>query len=379
MRIGILTIWQIYNYGAELQAYALQRAINIFGFDCENINYPFYKNPVHVKCFASKPDFKLSLQNRLKEFLFPLQQRFFEFYHVKMEQERNFSFNNFHCQHTRQSTIRYLSLNDLYISPPVYDVYMVGSDQVWNPRCGTSLKPYFLTFAPPHAKKISYASSFGVTFLPPETIPQYATWLKDFDAISVREKSAVELVDKICGREAIQVLDPTLLLTPDDWLQVATNQPVFNEPYILLYDLLPSRPLVEFALHIARIKKLKILRICRSSGQKNDAGIHNLATAGPAEFLRAFADAAFVVTNSFHGTVFSLIFNKSFYAVIPDRMQNAGRIHSLLDLVGLQSRCVSESEVGHADIATPIDYSVVNTQLEAERAKSEAFLKNALT
>ncbi|MBV5337713.1 MAG: polysaccharide pyruvyl transferase family protein, partial [Deltaproteobacteria bacterium] len=206
MKIGIITIWQINNYGAELQAFALQRKLNDMGFDCENIDYPFYKNPDHSQCRLSRPVFDLGWKNSLKEKLFPLKQRFLALVHLEEERERQSKFREFHRNHTKHSASRYRSMSALYEATLGYDVFMVGSDQVWNPRCGTSLQPYFLTFAPQGARKISYASSFGVSELPPETISQYAKWLNGFDCISVREKTAVALVERITGRKAMHAL-----------------------------------------------------------------------------------------------------------------------------------------------------------------------------
>ncbi|MBV5337712.1 MAG: polysaccharide pyruvyl transferase family protein, partial [Deltaproteobacteria bacterium] len=169
------------------------------------------------------------------------------------------------------------------------------------------------------------------------------------------------------------------LLTAEQWQDVAVEQPVTLGRYVLLYDLLPSAQIVQLARRIAAVNNAQVVRLCRSAGMKPDPDILSLATAGPAEFIRAFADAAFVVTNSFHGTVFSLLFNKPFYTVTPTRMKNAGRMQSLLELVGLSSRLCGESEIEKISLECPIDYSPINDVLAAEREKSVAFLTDALT
>ncbi len=367
------------NYGAELQAYALQYKLNKLGFDCENIDYPFYKNPEFRITKAGRSPFRIGLKNRIKEFLMRQFLRVKSYIGTAAERRRRERFQQFY-QQTGHSSRRYLSIEELYRDKSKnYDVYIAGSDQIWNPRTPVSLAPYFLTFAPEGSRKISYASSFGVSSLAPEMFSQYNEWLKNLDAVSVRESSGADIVRAVSGREAEHVLDPTLLLDAEDWQNVMSVEAVPDYPYLLLYDLLSSREIVEFARKIAIQRKLKIIRICRSSWTPEEKGICNIADAGPAEFIGLFSSASFVVTNSFHGTVFSIIFKKEFYTVIPDIMSNSGRVASLLANVALTDRSIKASECSKVSgPGNDIDYAVVFEKLDNSRVRSLDFLIHAV-
>lgn len=211
--IGIITIAQVNNYGAELQALALQKKLCLMGYDAEIINYLFYKHKKHKKEKCSMPFYPYPLKNRIKEWFLPIYESIKSIPYKKANEKRKEGFVSFHKRNTRFSKKCFFSYSELYNDPPIYDVYCVGSDQVWNPRCYTNLNPYFVSFAPEGKKKISYASSFGVNELPESAKKQYRKLLQGLDSISVREDVGVEIVKNISGRNATKVVDPTLLLT----------------------------------------------------------------------------------------------------------------------------------------------------------------------
>ena len=378
MKIGIITILKVNNYGAELQAYATQEVLKKLGYEAEIIDYLFYKNPCHRRTKASAPVFPFPIVTQLKEWLYPKMAIFKAIGNFNAQKLREKRFADFHKDNTSLSPT-YHSMEELYSAKLPYDVYLTGSDQVWNPGIYSSLEPYFLTFAPKNKRRIAYAASFGVDRLPVGTEKYYISRLKAYNAIGVREKTAVNLIRNIAGVTAQWVLDPTLLLTYEDWNRVSKPVPLPSDtPYILLYELTPCPYMRRLAQYIKQETCWQIVRICKSSHREDklNDGIFNIVDAGPAEFLHLFAHAELVITNSFHGTAFSINFQRDFYTVLPLRKKNNSRQLSLLQLVNLTERMLVENSPMPTNIH--VDYEQVNALLQDERKKSVNFLKEAI-
>lgn len=377
MKIGIITIQKCNNYGADLQAFALQRKLQLMGYEAENIDYLFYKHPEYKKTRKSRPSFKLSLVNRLKEWLFPKITKLRGLRNRSAVKARQKAFEDFFNENVKTSR-RYNTIDDLYANPPKYDVYITGSDQVWNPRTGASIEPYFLTFAPDGAKKISYAASFGVASLPPSAYFKYSKWLESYSSISLREANGVRLARQFVGCVGpVAVCDPTLLLTADEWKSAARSvDGVKAGEYLLVYDLNVCPGLWELAHKWAKKLNLAIVRICRSAGCENIPGVVNMEAVGPGEFVWLVANAKAVVTTSFHGTAFSVIFNRPFYSVIPKGMSNSGRILNLVSKFNLSNRVVNELDCRNVELSEDIDN--FSNALELFRAESLNYLKTAI-
>ena len=208
-RIGIITIQKCNNYGADLQAYALGAKLRSLGYDAENIDYLFYKNPRHLGGRADKPVLPISLVNRIKEKLFPAVSFLRGFKCCRQRVARISRFDSWFRANVKVGQ-EYRSVKSLYDNPPQYDIYMVGSDQVWNPRLYSNIKPYFLDFAPKGARCVSYASSFGVSELSGIAFYRYKQWLRRFSHIGLREKSGADIVNAMAlDAEVAHVLDPT--------------------------------------------------------------------------------------------------------------------------------------------------------------------------
>lgn len=375
MKIGIITIFKSNNYGAELQAFALQKKLSLLGHESELIDYPFYKHPSHVACRQSRPIFDIGFENRVKE-------RVYSYWvalqsisirkDIKRKQER---MEAFHRTHSRLSQVCYNSMEALYAADWSYDLFVTGSDQVWNPRMNTSLDPYFLTFAPSDKPRVSYASSFGVSALPDHTKSTYKERLSAFDRLSVREAQGVKIIHDLLGRPPEHVLDPTLLLTDVDWANVAV--PVdLPTPYVLIYELMPCVELAAVAQCVAlQIKGAHVVRIRGGAGIRSRSNIVDIDDAGPSEFLGLYQGSSAVVTNSFHGTAFAINFKKPVYPVIPCRMRNAGRIENLLEIVGLSERMIYEKSNKDVTRLAEIDFDTVMGRLEQERDKSGSYLE----
>ena len=367
-RIGIITIQKCDNFGADLQAYALGAKLRGLGYDAENIDYLFYKHPRHSKSGGmEKPVLPISLVNKIKEKLFPVLQVIKGKRNSGAIRERHQRFDEWFRQNVKVGR-EYRSVKSLCEDPPKYDVYMVGSDQVWNPRMYSNIRPYFLDFAPKGAKCVSYASSFGVSELAGGVFFKYKQWLKRFAYIGLREKKGEEIVRAMAlGVEVKHVVDPTLLLTAEEWGRVANRKVKVptDDGYVLLYDLIDSEETVGLARKLAAVHGWKVVRI-------GDGAY------GPGEFLGLFDKASAVVTNSFHGTVFSILNQKLFYTVIPRTMTNVSRIESLVDSVGLRSRMFRYDAIGGIDDFAAIDWVEVGTRLEALRKESVDFLVRSI-
>lgn len=377
-RIGIITIVEVNNYGAELQAFALQKKLELLGYDAELIDYPFYKNKKHVRTKSSKPWKALNLKARLKEFLYPYLVRAKNLADYKSASKRSEKYKQFHLKHTRFSEKCYATVDSLYCADLPYDVCIIGSDQVWNPRSNTNLDPYFLTFAGDAIKRISYASSFGVSAIPADLKEHYAERLQGLHQISVREAPAVDLVRELSGRKALHVLDPTLLLSEREWINYL-EEPALSEPYILIYALSATDYIMRMASHLKKLTGYKIVRIAKDASSRNvHDNIHNVTDAGPSEYLGWFHRAAMIITDSFHGTAFSVNFNRPFFTIVPTHKTNNSRQQSLLGLLHLQNRIIPEDRIFPSATDIPVDFQQANFLLKKEKEASVNYLRNAI-
>lgn len=257
---------------------------------------------------------------------------------------------------------------------PISDVYITGSDQVWNSKHNQGLnKRYY--FDGIQGLKVAYASSFGVENLPLDEYAEVKRMLSEYSAISVREDSAKTLVNSM-GYEATHLLDPTFMLNKEEWRKYA-SEPIVKEPYILMYtpyNIVDKSKLYETARRIAKDNKLQIVTF--SWNMKNEPlADKTIKWASPGDFLSLMYNADFVLTNSFHGTAFSINLNKQFLVYLPSGFGT--RIMSILSLAKLGHRLMTgdEEEIPYKEL---IDYSVTNEILEMERTKAMDFLNKAL-
>jgi hypothetical protein len=376
-KIGIITILNVNNYGAELQAFALNFKLRKLGYDNEIINYLYYKHPDYKKEKVSNPIVKISFITNLKGIVLKWIDIFNKLTHPKNAKIRKAKFDEFHKLNTNISK-PYKSFSELYNAKLEYDTFIVGSDQVWNPNTRTSIKPYFLTFAPKERKRISFASSFGVGSLNTDFYPAYKECFEHLDYISCREKAGLEIIKDVTGKEATHVVDPTLLLSKREWESIMIPYNC-DGPYILMYILTHSPYITKLALEVQKRTGYKIIRVCFNSiNTEKNPDILNIVDAGPAEFLGLYANASFVITNSFHGSIFSLIFEKEFFTITPLSKSNNSRQVGLLKMVGLENRILKEgSDISKIDLDT-IDYTLVNTIIEKEKEDSVEFLTHAI-
>lgn len=378
MKIGIITILNVNNYGAELQSCALSRKLRSMGYDAENINYLFGIHPKH-DFEGEKRTVSISLKQIIKVKLLPVVQDLLCAFYKKNKVLRTRRFNDFHAKYNRLTDKVYPSVKSLSVANFNYDVICVGSDQVWNYMKGYSLEPFFASFARKGTKKIAYGSSIGLASLSQEAENVFKNALMDFSSISVREQQASDLLRKILHKDIDVVLDPTLLLDNKEWLEVANFEMCPPQKYLLVYivTIKPCNYVLELARHIAKHRNLQIIRICRDAYPEHSGNdIQEIMTAGPSDFVGLFSKAEFVVTNSFHGTVFSINFSKPFYSVIKKHHSTNSRLTSILEKLGLRDRILS---VGDAfPEICDIDFTVPIQRLNEERLHSLNYLHKAL-
>ena len=352
MKIGILTFHRAINYGASLQAYALTKKMNEMGYEAEIVDYrnPHIENMFH--------NFSINKINSPKKTV-----SFFLGFTKNARKKR--LFKKF-WKMTPTSKMIFMTSNQLKNAN--YDMFVTGSDQVWNPDCTKYDKTYFLDFAE-NSKKNAYAASFGVSVIDEKYRADFNKLLGSFQNISVRETRGAEIVKDFSGRESTVVLDPTLLLNKKQWMEIASPTKYSKGKYVLVYMLVNSKSLMDFALKLGKEKNLPV--VCIGNGR---AQVTYASDIGPREFVKLFDKAEYVVTNSFHGTAFSINFNKNFFVELHN-MKNSrnSRMEEVLNLFGLSGRLIINGECAEKD--TAVDYSHVNAVLEQERAKSEAFLE----
>ena len=389
MRIGIVTFVKCDNYGAELQAYALQKKLNDWGYDAEVIDLEKQK-----KNLASLRVIRKSIFNRYKQFgvlrgTISVFRLFFDkcaLYasnkkNSKKIEEKHQLFSSFFNDFIRHSD-KYYSLADIYNVELPYDTYIAGSDQIWNYMQTDYLDVYFLRFANRfHAKKIAYAGSFSVPAIPDGLKSRYNTLIKNLDYISVRELDAQAIVKQCAGRDAEVVLDPTFLLTKTEWVEnVGIKGKYGDKKYVLIYTLSGSRYIYNLAKTIATRLDVEVINIKSDFKRvKEDKGIIHLYNVGPREFISLFENAKYVITDSFHGTAFSINFNISFTTLLNPSSNMNSRVLSILKITGLENRIIYDDGKNHIPQSIHINYSAVNDIIDDWRKKSVCFLETALS
>ena len=362
MKVAVITRHAITNYGSLLQAYATQKIIESFGYSCEIIDY-IRKDESYVEhektLLKRKPNW---YSNPLKRIIYlGLRQPESIAAGKKFEKERTELLN---------LTKHYESPEEIKQNPPVADIYVTGSDQVWGPiENGEYDDSYCLSFV--DGKKISYAASFGRVEMNQDLEAYFKKWLGEYTYISVREDSAVSLLNEM-GLSSKQVLDPTLLLSSSFWDQLLT--PIKQKKYVLVYQLHNDKKLGEYAKRVAKEKGLPLVRISTS--------FHQIVRPGKfvwcpsiGEFLSYIKNAECMITDSFHGTAFAINFNTQFVEILPNN--NTGtRNMSILKITGLGNRIAVNYDIKISQ--EKIDFTNANNALVKEREKSIKCLEEML-
>lgn len=375
MKVGIITIHNSPNYGACLQSFALWKYIDGQGVGCEMIDLyrPYQKEYIPSRRFRLMRESKL--KRWLPRFVIHFMKNLLDVKELRyFSDSAKVKFDAFNAL-IKQSEA-YRKIDKLYKNPPLYDLYITGSDQVWNPAQPYCMEPYFLTFVPKGKMKISYAASIGLSDLRENEKEKFRAWLSSYSAVSVREKQAKALLESCSGLKVEQVLDPTFLLDVEYWKELA-EYPKVNEPYILLFTLDYSWQMVEYCKRLAKESGAKLIVLNQVQPDCKDESYIPVTDAGPKEFLGYIAKAEMVVTNSFHGTVFSIILGaNNFYTYISPTSERGNRILELLDIFGLHDHLLPVSlNVGYMELnARKIDRGTLMPIITKEQMKGREFL-----
>ena len=370
-RIGIITFWWTqHNYGQMLQVYALQKFLEKKGHD------PFvirYIGPV-IKV-ENKSTFldKLSINN-IRNFLTR------KFNKEKLIKNEKRDFDAFRSKYLQLSDLTYITENEILRNPPVADAYICGSDQIWNDNFGRSLDPYLLSFGDKKVKRIAYAASFGKTDFSEDSMKLFQKRFKAFDAISVREREGIEICSRANYHNAMWVPDPTLLLTYKDWDALASegnlNKYGIDEltPYTFIYTLgnsnMPDRN--EFLSYFKKKPDFKSIHISSNTDFSGDC------YPSIEDWLLLMKNSQFVLTNSFHGMIFSILLRKKF-VILPNTGKQKGmngRITSFLERSGLNDHLMWNYDIDQIKSIEnkEVDWNQIHTMLSNWIDESSDFL-----
>lgn len=366
MKIALITIHNANNYGAVLQAYATKKILSNFG-EVHTINYDNKHLSHHLDLLRFSPSIhgiKMVIHDLLR---------------LPSRIQAVSKFKNFIT--TNMNLTQKLSFEELMKGKAGhFDVYICGSDQIWNPEIVSPNKKidpiFFLSFASKNAKKISYASSIGHHHFSDSEKLEVKNLLYDFTTISTRENDGQKKLSEILpDREIQHVLDPTLLLSKDEWLEALDIKLVKpKEAYILVYSV-PRTELIRKAVDFyAKKLNLKVVAIDQMLFPLTKVDEH-IKDAGPKEFIELYANASFVITDSFHGTCFAANFGKPFVSVSAGKRAN--RIISLLSLLDVNKRLVN-NENEFENIKFEIDSEQILSKLEKLKDKSKKILEDGI-
>lgn len=383
MKIGILTQSMAANYGCNLQAYALQTVLERSGHQVEildrwdeEIKLPIIRY-IYVRIKRALKDvIKLCVGKPV--------------YHTIEKKDTHYFWKNileFQNEYLHKSRKLY-STQELssYIESNKFDAYIVGSDQVWRPayNLGDKLYDMYLKFTKgQNVYRLSYAASFGLDSweYTPEQTKICAMLAQQFNAISVRERSGVDLCKKHLGVDATHVLDPTLLLEKSDYVALIEKRKVANVSGNLFCYILDKSPeihkCIEYTEKTLSMHAFTYLNPCPEGTYRL---FHKSESIFPSieQWLMGFRDAEMVLVDSFHGTVFSIIFNKPFW-VVGNNKRGMARFKSLLSLFDLEDRLISADQIHSIDLSKPVDWSVVNQKWHALRKVSLDYLNGITT
>lgn len=382
--IAILTSEEsfINNYGAALQGYALYSTLDNLGLEPMVVRYKggeARNSQFEYRLFQAKRALGRIWHKLLDKKAKPLNPDV-----IKKVRSREKIFLDFSKKYMSFWNTKRVSWQDLRKSYPKCDYYICGSDQIWNPyfKGGYNDFGYFLAFAPKDSVKIAYAPSFGSDDIPPTAVKSLGKLLKDFNAISVREKSGVDIIKKYTRLKAEHVLDPTLLKTPEEWREIAKKPANLPEKYILVYRFADSDKTKSMIDGIAAKTGLPVISLPLSNVALQD-DYNTIFDAGPQEFIGLIDNASLVCTDSFHATVFSILMKTPVCVFLRENYDNGNsmnsRIYSLLSMLKLEQVILnSESSLEDAMKCLSVDYGKAYAVLEKEKDRSIDFLKNAI-
>lgn len=379
-KVGIITIHKSPNYGGTLQAYALYKFICDFGHECEIIDLyrPVIPGYVYSPKYPSLVESKYKSEQGMKHFLGTCVDRFkSDRYKRRYSEElalKQRRYDSFNLQVNYSNA--YSSIEELYNQPPLYDIYVTGSDQVWNPTIGYNIEPYFLTFAPKYGKRISYGASIGLPCIPSNLCESYKSWISQYDAVAVREEEAKSIIAEFLPHKDVEVVcDPTFLISSEEWIRMSET-PDYND-YILCFTLHCNPELYKYSKKIADEKGKRLVIFSHGYADEQYNFANRVYDAGPKEWIGWINKADIVITDSFHATIFSMHCRKPFLTYIAPTNQRGSRIENLLLKAGLNNHIVRDLSRSYSmDIE---NYDLVWSNLNDFIDDSKQYLIRALS
>lgn len=376
MKIGVITCHNVYNYGASLQAHALQHYLEQMGNEVEIIDYnPWFHRDRYNPFWLNR---KLKDKRAfLLKYVHPY--RLYRAYRNGMFKTwgRKSPFDHFTKTILHLTSKKYKSIDGLRKFPPMADIYIAGSDQIWNTNSENGKDPsYYLDFGSPK-RRISYAASLATSTIAEGWEDFVKREVEKFDYVSVREKTGVALLKSLGIGNVEMVLDPVFLLDAKYWSllseQAKCGKNIERKSYLLLYDFLGNNTQMrDFAKMISQKNGFVIVSI--NDLRKSEYADININNAGPLEFLWFIKNASCVISNSFHATAFSIIFRRNFYTYSLNGHNNSSRMVDFLSMLGLAERFDT------ADLFLPeIDYEEIGRRLESYQNRSKCFINTAIS
>lgn len=372
MKASVITLHTVDNYGSVMQTYATQQILKKCGCDVEFVDYWRRDNLPQSRAERMLEGSTLQKLKPLWEVNSFTRRATVALLKGILEKQKSPMWK-FLEERVNLTKIRYCSYDELKADPPEADIYITGSDQVWNSIWNKGIDPaYYLDFAPTGKPRIAFSASIGREQLDAEEIPETRSLLEKYSAISVREQSAVELLASMDIKSTL-VLDPTLMLEANEWRKLAAKHRT-EKPYLLIYQLNPNPQMDQYAEQLAQKKEWDVIRIGFGRSDRRKGG-KCVMLPSVEEFLGLFCNAACVLTDSFHATAFSLNLGTDFISVLPGRFGT--RIESITKLTGTEDRILSSYD-DLTVIDRRIDKENVKNIFAVERKKSIDFLRKAI-
>ena len=363
----------VQNYGSICLTYATQEIFKKYGYDAEILNYS-------RKSFQEANDFKdiiesLHKRDASRKYPFLIRVALAFFLYPSIKKMSNMT-SVFFDRYIKVSRRLYTNEEALIKNPPEADIYCTGGDQMWNEQCNfhKTLREFYLSFVPHNKPKISFSTSIGKKAFDEWELPEVLPLLNGYDIISLREKETVGYFNELGVKNVYNLIDPTLLLDREKWDELASHR-IIKGSYILMYEIARTGELLSYAKRLAKAKGKRLVRI-------NRFWFHNLKYGdavycpSPEQWLSLFKNADCIVTNSFHGVVFSIVFERQFIFV-PGA--NPMRLINMMSSLGIEGRYCGNIDKVCRIYENKIDYSIVQRKLREEREKLDRFFNQIET
>lgn len=372
-KIVILTWLHNGNYGSILQGFALQRYLRNEYYDVQNIDLRPSMIEKLKNCFKQRNPFFLLINEKISAYIANKSCSDIESLRRRENKFNAFLINKFNLTRT------YHQFSELSEVNNAYDAYVCGSDQIWSPML---LSPsYYFNFLSDDAKKISYACSFGMSKIPISKRTRIKKMLMRYDAISVREDIGLNIVESLTHKNAVITVDPTMLLSATDWDAILCDRPLYNKPYMFCYFLSYNSEYWQKAVDIAKQNGLQMI-VVPTTKESYKLGDIQICDAGPEDWVNLVKNASIVVTDSFHGCVFSIIYKRQFcvFKRFSDKnsVSQNSRVYTLLSAYKLEKCLVDNVSQFQPTEILEEEYNDVLTLVKERSTQSMEWLKNAI-